>query len=154
MKGVFIIKREPVAQIVLTCISESTGVCFIVNHEKTSERPTSHGIPGNESVANKSMMGERSTLHGEVTDQGGSVRVRDSPNYEEVGAEQRLHGHEVVREVYGKSVTDGGSTSKDWRWAIIEHIKNSSNTRDRKIRRQALKYMVMVSHPKILNFGM
>jgi hypothetical protein len=57
------------------CISELTGVCCIVNHEKTSEKLTSKGIPGDQSIANKNTIGERSTLHGEATDQGGSVRV-------------------------------------------------------------------------------
>jgi hypothetical protein len=46
-----------------------------VNHEKTSEKLTSKGIPGDQSIANKNTIGERSTLHGEATDQGGSVRV-------------------------------------------------------------------------------
>jgi hypothetical protein len=46
-------------------------------------------------------------------------------------------------EGFCKHEENGGSICKDWRREIIECIKNLSNTRDRKVLRQALKYTVI-----------
>jgi hypothetical protein len=42
-----------------------------------------------------------------------------------------------------KTGSDNDDDSVDWRRAILEHLQNPSATRDWKVQRQVLKYIIM-----------
>jgi hypothetical protein len=49
----------------------------------------------------------------------------------------------IMHRYDGESTNSNAAREDDWRQAVIDHINDHGCTRDRKIRRQALKYTVI-----------
>jgi hypothetical protein len=145
--GVFIVKEKPASR--GTCNAELVDEGLYLDIKEVGNGPMSHDPKHGASAIETPQevhVGTGPTLlvaKDSQVSRGESVGKKygtNDGNVKERTATDALPAHQGQED---KLTTGGRVTRPDWKESITEYIKNPGSTRDRKRRRQALKYTLM-----------
>jgi hypothetical protein len=123
-RGLFEVKRVPATQGSFAQRGELAGQCCVKRQEEEHDRPTlvnrEAELVGEEETGSQNNQGKLALSEGDTSnDQHGKGQVTPS-----------------------RTPDEGGHGGVEWRQRIIKYLQDPNRTHDRKIRRQALKYIM------------